>query len=109
MAQLAMGVGKTAFSQGRYDEAEETFREVLARHPDSEAAAEAQYWAGVARYKATGNAQALSDTAKSFRQHYVDTSSAKKASVWADQPFASPPASRKSIGTWRGPAASHTA
>jgi TolA-binding protein len=82
LAQLAMGVAKAAFSQGSYADAEETFREVLARHADTEAAAEAQYWAGVARYKATGNAEALADTAKSFRQRYADTSWAKKASVW---------------------------
>jgi hypothetical protein len=82
IAQLAVGVGRTAFSQGRYAEAEETFREVLARHPETESAAEAQYWAGVARYKATGNAEALADTAKSFRQRYADTIWAKKASVW---------------------------
>jgi hypothetical protein len=55
---------------------------VVARHPDTEAAAEAQYWAGVARYKATGSAEALADTAKSFRQRYSGTSWAKKASVW---------------------------
>ena len=39
LAQLALGVGKTAFSQGRYADAEENFRQVLARHPEAEAAA----------------------------------------------------------------------
>ena len=82
LAQLTLGVAKTLFSQERFAEAEETFREVVTRHPDTEAAAEAQYWAGVARYKATGSAEALADTAKSFRQRYSGTSWAKKASVW---------------------------
>lgn len=82
LAQLALGVGKTAFSGGQFEAAEEAFRQVVARHPDTEAAAEAQYWAGVSRYKATGNATALADTAKSFRERYAGTSWAKKASVW---------------------------
>jgi len=82
LPQLALGVAKTAFSQERFSEAEEEFRGVVARHPDSEAAAEAQYWAGVARYKATGDAGALADTARRFRERYAGTSWAKKASVW---------------------------
>ena len=82
LAQLALGVAKAAFSRGQFAEAEEDFRQVPARHPDTDAAAEAQYWAGVARYKATGDAKALADTARSFRERYAGTSWAKKASVW---------------------------
>ena len=82
LAQLALGVAKAAFSQGHYQDAEEAFGEVVARHAETDAAAEAQYWAGVARYKATGNAEALRETAARFRQRYADTSWAKKASVW---------------------------
>jgi TolA-binding protein len=82
LPQLALGVAKAAFSQERFTEAEEGFRGVVARHPDTEAAAEAQYWAGVARYKATGDAGALADTARRFRERYAGTSWAKRASVW---------------------------
>jgi len=82
LGQLALGVAKAAFSRGHFAEAEEGFRQVPARHPDTDAAAEAQYWAGVARYKATGDASALADTARSFRERYAGTSWAKKASVW---------------------------
>jgi len=82
LAQLALGAAKAAFSAGQFADAEEGFKQVLARHPDTDAAAEAQYWAGVSRYKATGDAKALADTARSFREHYSGTSWAKKASVW---------------------------
>ena len=51
-------------------------------HGSTDAAPEALYWAGVARYKATGDAAALSDTAGQFRQRYQESSWAKKASVW---------------------------
>ena len=47
-----------------------------------EAAAEAQYWAGVSKYKGTNDATALKETAQAFKQRYQDTSWAKKASVW---------------------------
>ena len=40
------------------------------------------YWAGVSRYRASGDAQALSDTAASFDRRYRDSTWAKKASVW---------------------------
>ena len=82
LPQLALGVAKAAFSQERFAEAEEGFQQVVARHPDTDAAAEAQYWAGVSRYKATGDAKALADTARRFREHYAGSSWAKKASVW---------------------------
>jgi len=50
--------------------------------PHTDAAPEALYWAGVARYKATGNAASLNDTARAFTQRYQDSTWAKKASVW---------------------------
>lgn len=83
LAQLALGLAHSAFAAGRFAEAERQFREVVDRHPDSDAAAEALYWAGVSRYKATNDAAALADTAREFTTRYRDTSWAKKASVWA--------------------------
>jgi TolA-binding protein len=51
-------------------------------YPQTEAAAEAQYWAGVSRYKATGDGGALKETARAFDERYQDSPWAKKASVW---------------------------
>jgi tetratricopeptide (TPR) repeat protein len=82
LAQLALGLGHSAFARSDFAEAERWFRHVVERYPDSDAAAEALYWAGVARYKATGAAAALHETAQQFQQRYRDTSWAKKASVW---------------------------
>ena len=81
-AQLALGRAKAAFANGAFAEAEPRFREVVDRYPNSEAAPEALYWAGVSRYKATGDAGALKDTGQQFRERYTETSWAKKASVW---------------------------
>jgi TolA-binding protein len=51
--------------------------------PGTDAAAEAMYWAGVARYKATNDASALKATADAFKKRYQDSIWAKKASIWA--------------------------
>jgi TolA-binding protein len=82
VSQLALGLGHSAFARERWDEAERWFRDVVDRFPDSEAAPEALYWAGVARYKGQGDASALRSTAGAFKQQYQQTSWAKKASVW---------------------------
>lgn len=82
-SQLELGLAKAAFGRGVFDEAERGFEDVVQKYPDTDAAPEAQYWAGVARYKRTGDAQALADTAGRFRERYAGTTWAKKASVWS--------------------------
>ena len=82
LAQLAIGAAHAAFASGNYVEAERLFNDVVNAYSATEAAPEAQYWAGVSRYKSTGDASALKDTAQRFTQRFQDTSWAKKASVW---------------------------
>ncbi len=81
-AQLLLGCGHVAFHAGRFQEAEGYFDEALGNFPESDGAAEAQYWAGVARYKASGDPRHLAATAEAFGRRYGDTVWAKKASVW---------------------------
>jgi len=81
-SQLELGLGKAAFARAAFDEAARAFDSVIERYPNTDAAPEAQYWAGVSRYKASGDAQALGDTNKRFRERYSDSTWAKKASVW---------------------------
>jgi TolA-binding protein len=81
-SQLELGFAKAAFARAAYDDAARAFEEVIERYPNTDAAPEAQYWAGVSRYKASGNPQALGDTHKRFRERYTDSTWAKKASVW---------------------------
>ena len=83
LGQLSLGLAKMAFHRQEWKEAQRRFREVVDRYPDSDAAPEALYWAGVARYKENGDADALAETAEAFAGRYEDTSWAKKASVWA--------------------------
>lgn len=82
LAQLMLGRARIAFDAAQWAEAERRFREIVDRLPDTEAAAEALYWAGVAPYKATGDPASLKATGRAFRERYQDTPWAKKASVW---------------------------
>jgi hypothetical protein len=83
LGQLMLGRAQIAFAQQNWDEAERRFREVVNKFPDTDAAPEALYWAGAARYKGRNDAGALRQTAAAFKDRYQDTSWAKKASVWS--------------------------
>jgi hypothetical protein len=83
LAQLKLGLAHTAFARQKWQDAERLYREVIETLPNTDAAPEALYWAGVAKYKDTGNAAALGETAKQFQQKYTQSAWAKKASVWA--------------------------
>ncbi|MDP9203166.1 MAG: tetratricopeptide repeat protein [Gemmatimonadota bacterium] len=83
LAQLMLGRAHMDFKQEKWTEAEKGFREIVDKLPNTDAASEAMYWAGVSRYKATNDATALKATAKAFTERYKDSSWAKKASIWA--------------------------
>jgi tetratricopeptide (TPR) repeat protein len=83
LAQLILGRGKIAFQEKKWDEAIKLFRRVYEELPDSDTAAEALYWAGVARYKSSNDPIALKETARAFSTRYSDSTWAKKASIWA--------------------------
>jgi hypothetical protein len=82
LAQLMLGRARMAFNQQQWAEAEQRYQEIVEKLPETEAAAEGQYWAGVTRYKATGDPTALKQTGQAFKQRYQSTPWAKKASVW---------------------------
>ena len=81
LTQLILGLGHAAFAAGQFATAEERFRDVVDQHAFADAAPEALYWAGVARYKAGGDAKVLKETADALEK-YPDSAWAKKASVW---------------------------
>ena len=83
LAQLTIGLARSAFDRGDFVEAERWYRDIIEKYPETEAAPEGLYWAGVSKYKATGDPAPLADTAVQFANRYQDTSWAKKASVWA--------------------------
>jgi hypothetical protein len=82
LSQLALGLAHAAFARSEFESASKLFEDVIASYPESDAAPEAQYWSGVARYKASGDAGALAETARRFGERYSESTWAKKASVW---------------------------
>jgi hypothetical protein len=83
LAQLMLGWARMAFNQHQFAEAERRYRAIVEQLPEAEAAAEALYWAGAAKYRATGDPAALKQTGETFKQRYRDSTWAKKASVWS--------------------------
>jgi tetratricopeptide (TPR) repeat protein len=81
-SQLLLGLGQAAFAAHKFDEAEKHFRQAADTYPNTPEAPEAVYWAGVSKYKATGDAAALKATAQRFSDMYQDSTWATKASVW---------------------------
>lgn len=82
LAQLRLGLARHAFERHEWAEAEEGFRTLVQEFPNTDAAPEALYWAGVSRYKGSNDAAALAETARAFDTQYRDSVWAKKASVW---------------------------
>ena len=82
LSQLTLGMARAAFERKDYAAAEQGYRHVVEQFPETEAAPEALYWAGVSKYRATNDASALKATAAAFSDRYQSSSWAKKASVW---------------------------
>jgi hypothetical protein len=83
LGKLKLGRGKWEFARERYEEADRWFQQVCEQHPDSAAAPEGCYWAGVSEYKATNRPERLRDTARVLDERFHDSEWARKASVWA--------------------------
>lgn len=84
LARLALGRAHRAAGRKRWEAAEPLFREVSDTYPGTEAAPEALYWAGVARYQDRDEPAALGETARALSDRYPESEWAKKASVWSE-------------------------
>jgi TolA-binding protein len=82
LPQVEFGLAKVWFAAGDFSRAEALFRKIVQEHSNADIAAESLYWAGVAKYKGTGDAAALGQTAAAFQSQYADSVWAKKSSVW---------------------------
>jgi hypothetical protein len=85
LAQLKLGLAQVAFANKQWDEAEKLFEEVVSSG-DADTAPEAAYWAGVTRYKSTGDPATLGATHKRLSTEYGGSPWAKKASIWGGGP-----------------------
>lgn len=77
-AALMSGLGRIAFVQKKYADAERWYGGVVDRFGDSHFAPEAMYWRAVAHYKATNDHTVLGEVAEELRSRYP-------SSVWASK------------------------
>jgi len=76
---LLLGLGKTCFDGGQFDEALEYLEKVLSEYPKSDSAPEAMYLRGVTRYKKTHDAKPLKDAYMQLRDEHPSSEWAKRA------------------------------
>ena len=81
-AALRNGLGRIAFVQKKYSDAERWYGDVVARSGQSHFAPEAMYWRDVAHYKATNDHTVLGKVAEELRSTYPSSVWASKAIPW---------------------------
>jgi TolA-binding protein len=82
-AQLLLGLARIAFMNKRLADAESLYNQIIQGYPNSTAAPESVYWAGVAAYKKTNDHHVLGEVPKLLQQKYPNSVWAKKAIPWA--------------------------
>ncbi|HUO60150.1 MAG TPA: hypothetical protein VMU24_05735 [Candidatus Acidoferrales bacterium] len=82
MAALERGLGRIAFVQKKYADAERWYNDVVNRFEQSHFAPGAMYWRAVAHYKATNDHTVLTQVAEKLRQKYPYSVWASKAIPW---------------------------
>ena len=83
ISQIILGKGKVEFDLDRFEQAIQCFQEVLARYPRADAAPEAQYFLGVAKYKASHDPKQLKLGLEVLQRDYPNSEWTKKAQVYA--------------------------
>jgi uncharacterized protein YyaL (SSP411 family) len=82
LAQLELGLARSAFANQKFEAAEKQYRSLAKRGLEGDVAPEAIYWAGVSHYKASGDGTALGEAQKALEKQFPDSVWARKASVW---------------------------
>jgi hypothetical protein len=82
LAALESGLGRIAFVNKKFFEAEHWYDDVVTRFGQSHSGPLAMYWRAVAHYKATDDHTVLSRVAEDLRSHYARSIWALKAIPW---------------------------
>ena len=83
IGQITLGRGKAEFNQDHFEQAIQCFQEVLVRYPKTDAAPEAQYLLGVAKYKASHDPKELKLGLEALQRDYPASEWTKRAQVYA--------------------------
>jgi hypothetical protein len=85
VAALENGLGRIAFVQKKYADAEHWYGDVVTRFVQSHFAPEAMYWRAVSHYKGTNDHTVLGKVAEELRTTYSTSVWATKAIPWLPQ------------------------
>jgi hypothetical protein len=86
LAELGLVLGLAALQRSRPESALERLQEVADRHPETDAAAESLYWAGIAAFRAAGRDKtALRAAWEPLWERYPESTWAARSAVWPDQ------------------------
>lgn len=81
-AQLEMGLGRVAFKEKRWADAERIYSEVVEKYPKTSSAPEARYWRAVSHYKGTNDHIVLGQVAQELQESAPENVWTKKAMPW---------------------------
>jgi hypothetical protein len=82
VAALESGLGRIAFVEKKYADAERWYGDVVTRFARSHSAPGATYWRAVSHYKATNDHTVLGSVAEELRSKYPSSVWAAKAIPW---------------------------
>lgn len=82
-ARLEMGLGRVAFMHKKWADAEKVYAGIAENYGDTAIAAEAIYWRGVSRYKASNDHTVLGEVAVELGAKYPDSEWTLKSLPWA--------------------------
>jgi len=83
IGQIMLGKGLAEFNLDNFEQAIQSFQEILVRYPKTDAAPEAQYLLGVSRYKASHDPKQLKLGLEVLQRDYPNSEWTKKAQVYA--------------------------
>ncbi|HEX8152804.1 MAG TPA: thioredoxin family protein [Thermoanaerobaculia bacterium] len=81
LAQVRLGLAHAARARSDWATAQQHYGELAKQNDD--VAAEATYWNGVSKYRATNDPSALGATAEALRSRFPQSAWTKKSSIWA--------------------------
>lgn len=95
LAELELGLGKAHLRERRFGQAASIFEDMRDNRPRSHVAAEASYWAAVARYNESGQASGLMAGWQKLRDRYPESIWRVKQLMYEleEGPVSSPPRS----------------
>lgn len=82
VAALENGLGRIAFVNKKYADAERWYGDVVSRLKETHFAPEAMYWRGVTRYRASNDHTVLAKVAEELKDAYPGSVWSKKAIPW---------------------------